>query len=92
MRTPVIVQCPVALECQVRHQLTLGSHDLCVGEVPAVGVDGSLLNSQGQVDYGLAQLLACIGGSYYRLGERLGVLASGAVGRIGILARTQAPS
>lgn len=72
VRTPVIAQCPVALECQVRHRLELGSHDLFIGEVLAVGVDESVLNSQGQVDYGLAPLLAYAGGYYYRLGERLG--------------------
>lgn len=72
LRTPIIAECPVALECRVLHQIQLGTHDLFVGEVLAVQVDDSVLNSQGQVDYELAQLLAYAGGHYYRLGERLG--------------------
>jgi flavin reductase (DIM6/NTAB) family NADH-FMN oxidoreductase RutF len=69
---PIIAECPVALECRVSHRLTLGSHDLFVGEVLAVQVSEEVLNEQGQLDYGLARLLTYAGGYYYRLGERLG--------------------
>jgi flavin reductase (DIM6/NTAB) family NADH-FMN oxidoreductase RutF len=69
---PLIAECPVALECRVSHRLSLGVHDLFVGEVLAVQVDEAALNAQGQLDYERAQMLAYAGGYYYRLGERLG--------------------
>lgn len=69
---PVIAECPIALECRVMHQLTLGSHDLFVGQVVAIQADDQLLNSQGGIDYERAELLAYVGGSYWRFGDRLG--------------------
>jgi len=69
---PLIAECPVALECRVSHRLSLGVHDLFVGEVLAVQVDEAALNAQGQLDYERAQMLAYAGGYYYRLGDRLG--------------------
>jgi flavin reductase (DIM6/NTAB) family NADH-FMN oxidoreductase RutF len=70
--TPLIAECPVALECRVTHQLTLGVHDLFIGQVLAVQVDEVILNHRGQVDYERAQFLAYAAGYYFRLGEQLG--------------------
>jgi flavin reductase (DIM6/NTAB) family NADH-FMN oxidoreductase RutF len=36
VRPPVIAECPVNLECQVRQVVSLGSHDLFLGETVAV--------------------------------------------------------
>ncbi len=70
--TPLIAECPVALECRVTRQLTLGVHDLFIGEVLAVQIDDEALNSRGQLDYERAQPLTYAGGYYFRLGEKLG--------------------
>lgn len=70
--TPLIAECPVALECRVTHQLALGAHDLFIGEVLAVQVDESVLSKRGKLDYELAQPLSYAGGYYHKLGERLG--------------------
>jgi flavin reductase (DIM6/NTAB) family NADH-FMN oxidoreductase RutF len=72
VRTPLIAECPVALECRVSHQLTLGVHDLFVGEVLAVRVDEEMLTEQGKLDYERLEPLAYTGGYYWRLGELLG--------------------
>ena len=40
---PLIAECPVALECRIIQHLTLGVHDLFVGEVLAVQVDEEVL-------------------------------------------------
>lgn len=72
IRTPLIAECPVALECRVTHQLTVGVHDLFIGEVLAVQVDEQVLDDHGKVEYERAQFLAYAGGYYYRLGELLG--------------------
>jgi flavin reductase (DIM6/NTAB) family NADH-FMN oxidoreductase RutF len=44
IRTPLIAECPIALECKISHQLTLGAHDLFIGEIVAVRADQSALN------------------------------------------------
>lgn len=72
IRTPIIGECLVALECRVSHQLSLGVHDLFIGEVVAVQADEKVLDAQGRVDYAKASLLAYVGGYYHRVGERLG--------------------
>jgi flavin reductase (DIM6/NTAB) family NADH-FMN oxidoreductase RutF len=72
VRTPLIAECPIALECRVTHRLSLGSHDLFIGEVLAVQADAEVLTGPGGTDFEGAQLLAFVGGHYHRLGDRLG--------------------
>ena len=72
IRTPLIAECPVALECRVLHQLTIGSHDLFVGEVVAIQADDDVLTSQGHVDFEKAQPLAYTGGYYRRVAGLMG--------------------
>jgi flavin reductase (DIM6/NTAB) family NADH-FMN oxidoreductase RutF len=72
IRTPLIAECPVALECRTIQHLTLGAHDLFIGEVLAVQVDENVLNNRGQLDYEKAQPLTYAGGYYFKVGQRLG--------------------
>jgi len=72
VRTPLIAECPVALECKVIQRLTLGTHDLFVGQVLAVQIEEGVLTEQGKMDYEAAQPLAYAGGYYWPLGARLG--------------------
>jgi flavin reductase (DIM6/NTAB) family NADH-FMN oxidoreductase RutF len=72
IRTPIIGECLLSLECRVTQQLPLGAHDLFIGEVLAVQADERVLDAEGRVDYAAMPLLAYVGGYYYRLGEQLG--------------------
>ncbi len=72
VRTPLIAECPIALECRVSHRLTLGVHDLIIGEVLSVQVDEQVLGERGAIDYGKVDLLAYVGGYYWSLGSLLG--------------------
>jgi flavin reductase (DIM6/NTAB) family NADH-FMN oxidoreductase RutF len=72
IRTPLIAECPVALECRVTQQLTLGAHDLFIGEIVAVQADEAVLNERGHIDYQKAQPLAYAGGYYWKVSELLG--------------------
>jgi flavin reductase (DIM6/NTAB) family NADH-FMN oxidoreductase RutF len=47
---PLIVECPINLECQVRHVLPLGSHDLFVGEVVKTHVQHAVLSEDGRIN------------------------------------------
>ena len=70
--TPLIAECPVALECRVTQQLTLGVHDLFVGEIVAVQAEEAVLTDRGQIDYEKARSLCFAGGYYWQMGEFLG--------------------
>lgn len=72
IRTPLIAECPVALECRVTQRLALGSHDLFIGEVLAVQIDEESLNEHSQLDIQRVPLLSYAGGYYYQLGDLLG--------------------
>lgn len=69
IRTAVIQECPVSIECQVIQTLHLGTHDLFLGEVVAVHVDEAILDSRGEVDLGKANPLAYGGRAYWTLGQ-----------------------
>ncbi len=73
VRVPLIAECPIHLECVVRQTLSLGTHDLFLGEVVAVQADAELLGPAGGIDYGRAGLLCYLSGEYYALGEKLAV-------------------
>ena len=46
---PLIEECPVNIECVVRHQLELGAHDLYIAEIVAVQYDEDVLDARGRV-------------------------------------------
>jgi len=69
---PLIVECPINLECVVRHQLALGSHDLFIAEVVAVHFDEDVLDSRGRLKAGAVDALAYVDGDYWTLKERVG--------------------
>jgi flavin reductase (DIM6/NTAB) family NADH-FMN oxidoreductase RutF len=47
---PLIAECPINLECKVRHVLPLGSHDLFVAEIVMTHAQHALLREDGQLD------------------------------------------
>ena len=53
VRPPLVAECPVNLECQVRHTLQLPSHSLFVAEVVALHADARVLNERQEIDLGL---------------------------------------
>jgi flavin reductase (DIM6/NTAB) family NADH-FMN oxidoreductase RutF len=69
---PLIAECPINVECVVRHQLALGAHDLYIGEVVAVHYDEELLDSRGRLRIRDLHPIAYVEGEYWSLGERIG--------------------
>ena len=72
VQVPLIDECPVNLECRVQQTLSLGCHDLFIGEIVAVQMDEAVLNEHGKLDYEKAKPLAYLGGEYRRVSEILG--------------------
>jgi flavin reductase (DIM6/NTAB) family NADH-FMN oxidoreductase RutF len=50
VRAPLIADCPINLECQVRQVMQLGSHDLFVAEVVRTHAQHSLLREDDEVN------------------------------------------
>jgi len=78
---PLIAECPINLECVVRHQLALGSHDLFIAEVVATHYDEDVLDARGRLQAGALHPITLIGNEYRALGERIGLYGAAAKAR-----------
>ncbi len=72
VQVPIIAECPVNIECRVRRTLTLGSHDLFIGQVMIVQVDEAVLDERGRLNFARARPFAFLGREYRLVGELLG--------------------
>ena len=72
LSVPMILECPVNMECKVKQVLELGSHDLFLAEIVAVHVDSALLDEKKRLQLEKAKLLAYSHGQYFGLGTVLG--------------------
>ncbi len=55
VKTPLLADCPVNIECIVEQEIALDSHTMFIGLVQAVHVEESLLDEHGDVDVKRAQ-------------------------------------
>ncbi|MBI4789038.1 MAG: flavin reductase family protein [Chloroflexi bacterium] len=62
IKTPLLADCPVNIECIVEREIELDSHTLFIGLVQAVHTDETLLDANGDVD------VARAGGIVYACG------------------------
>ncbi|MGO8685358.1 MAG: flavin reductase family protein [Thermoleophilia bacterium] len=69
---PLIAECPINIECVVRHQLDLGAHHLFIAEIVAVHYDEELLDSRGHLKAATLDALAYVDGEYWSLKEKIG--------------------
>jgi flavin reductase (DIM6/NTAB) family NADH-FMN oxidoreductase RutF len=65
---PLIEQCPINLECVVRHTLNMGSHTLVIGEVVETYVSEDCL-TEGHPDISKVKPFAFLPGKYHAIGE-----------------------
>jgi flavin reductase (DIM6/NTAB) family NADH-FMN oxidoreductase RutF len=72
VQTPIIAECPINIECRVCHTLSLGSHDLFVGEVVGVQVSQDVLDERGRVDNNKFKPILFTGDEYWGMGNLLG--------------------
>jgi flavin reductase (DIM6/NTAB) family NADH-FMN oxidoreductase RutF len=74
VKAPLIDECPVQMECEVKEILSLGSHDLFLAEVVALHVKEEVQNEKGRIDILKAlPLVFCPGANeYWNLGKCIG--------------------
>ncbi len=71
VEAPIVAECPVNFECRVIHVVSLGAHDMFIGEIVARHADESLV-AKGRVAFEKLALIAYVPGEYWCLGERIG--------------------
>lgn len=69
---PILVDCPVSLECRVTEEKPLGSHVMFLAEITAVRIEERFLDSKGKLNLQQAGLLAYAHGEYFALGRKCG--------------------
>jgi len=70
--SPMIAECPVNIECALKNTLSLGSHDMFIGEIVAVHVSIRAMGSGGRIDYKRLKPFVYNQGEYWGLGEKIG--------------------
>lgn len=73
IKSPMIKECPINLECKTTQVLNIGSHDLFIAEVVAVHYDESVLDENDVFHVEKAKLFNYISlsGEYWALGKKL---------------------
>ena len=64
LHAPGIMECPISMECRVHQILSLGSHDLFIGEVVNMSVEESILDAKGHPDLNSVPILGFGAGQY----------------------------
>ncbi|MBR5307176.1 MAG: flavin reductase [Clostridia bacterium] len=72
VNAPVIVGCPLSLECRVTDVVEMGTHDMFIADILCTGVEESIIDSEGKLRLDKAGLMAFAHGEYYALGKRIG--------------------
>jgi len=71
---PLIEECDVQLECEVKEIVSLGSHDLFIGQVVALHVNEEVQKEKGRIDITkVVPMVYCPGANeYWSLGKYIG--------------------
>ena len=64
---PLILECPINLECQVKHVLPLGSHDLFVAEIVKMHAQHGILREDGELNEEVLDCLAWGAEEFFRV-------------------------
>ncbi len=72
IKSPIIKESPVNIECKVTEIKELGSHDMFLAQVVAVNVDEEYIDENGRFDLEKCGLIAYSHGEYFKLGQKIG--------------------
>ena len=54
---PILLDCPVSIECTVVDSIKTGSHEMFIGRVEYVHTDAKHLDAEGKIDFSTIELL-----------------------------------
>jgi flavin reductase (DIM6/NTAB) family NADH-FMN oxidoreductase RutF len=66
VNTPLIKECPINIECQVRQIIHLGTHDMFIGEVVSVNADEEVVYLDGEIDYERINAVSYLMDNYFK--------------------------
>lgn len=72
IHAPGIAESPVCMECIVKDEIPLGSHNMFLAEVVSVSVDEKYLDEKGTFRLDKTKLITYSHGDYLSLGKKLG--------------------
>lgn len=73
VKSPIIKECPVNIECVLKNVIKLGTHDLFLGEVVALHANDDVLKPDGSIDYEKTMPFVYTQGEYRELGRKVGL-------------------
>ncbi len=72
VKAPLIVQCPLSIECRVEQMIELGSHHMFIAKVLAVHAEEALIDTKGKFHLETARLLCYNHGHYCSVSKPMG--------------------
>ncbi|MBB1549196.1 MAG: flavin reductase family protein [Clostridiales bacterium] len=72
VKSPMIAESPISVECKVDKIVPLGSHDMINAKIVAINVSDKFVNEKGAFDISKCDLMAYANGGYYPLGKKIG--------------------
>jgi flavin reductase (DIM6/NTAB) family NADH-FMN oxidoreductase RutF len=72
VKSPIILESPLNIECQVKEIIPLGSHDMFLSEVVNIKASEEFFDEKGAFRLDKAKLITYSHGQYYALGKKLG--------------------
>ena len=72
VKSPMIAESPISVECKVDKIVPLGSHDMITAKIVAINVSDKFVNEKGAFDISKCDLIAYANGGYYPLGKKIG--------------------
>ena len=73
VKSPLIQECPINMECILKNKVPLGTHDLFIGEIVQVHVDQEILDEKGEIDFTKTDPFTYNQGEYWSLYKKLGI-------------------
>ncbi|MBT8172257.1 flavin reductase family protein [Candidatus Bathyarchaeota archaeon] len=72
VKAPLISECPVNMECILKDIISLGAHDLFLGEIVQVHINQDTLDKKGNIDFTKVDPFVFNVGEYWNLQQKLG--------------------
>lgn len=57
INAPLLLDCPVSIECTVTSSVRTGSHEMFIGKIEYVHADASLVDGEGKIDWSAIEFL-----------------------------------
>ncbi|GKX29805.1 flavin reductase [Vallitalea longa] len=57
VNAPILVDCPVNIECTVVDSIMTGSHEMFIGKIEKVNADENIVDADGNIDYSKLDLI-----------------------------------